>query len=53
MIKHLEDVGGYYEGDFYSPLFEADMIISLENNTFIHSNWFYSNFTQMIEDYNN
>ncbi len=35
MIKHLEDVGGYYEGNFYSPLFEADMVISLENNTFI------------------
>jgi hypothetical protein len=35
MIKNLKDAGGYYEGDFYSTLFEADMIVALEDNTYI------------------
>ena len=27
---------GYYEGDFYSTLFEADMIVTIEDNTYIN-----------------
>lgn len=35
LIKNIQDMDGYYEGDFYSTLFEADMVVTLEDNTYI------------------
>ena len=38
LIKHIKDIhnmDGYCEGYFYSTLFEADMIVTLENKSYI------------------